>query len=290
MDAFESWAGEAVAVETGGLRVAAHDVGSGPVATFLHGYPSSSLDVRPLLPRLGGLRVVAPDLPGFGASDKPVGHPYSIRAAADAVEAVWRHLGVDRSLLVAHDYSVSVAQELLARRAESAAPRPVEVTGVVWSNGGLWPDLHYPTPGQALLLDPDHGHEVAAAMTEELFADAIRGTWGTRRPAGGGELHDMWVALAHDGGNLQAHELLHYVADRRRHADRWRAALEEAPVRMRFVWGDLDPVSGAHVADRIAERLPRCPLDRLPDVGHWPWLEAPDEVTAAVLALSDRVA
>ena len=58
---------------------------------------------------------------------------------------------------------------------------------------------------------------------------------------------------------------------------------------MRFVWGDLDPVSGGHVADRMEERLPDWPagreLQRLPDVGHWPPLEAPDEVAAAVRAL-----
>ena len=54
---------------------------------------------------------------------------------------------------------------------------------------------------------------------------------------------------------------------------------------MRFVWGDLDPVSGGHVADRLGERLPTWPpdrtLQRLADVGHWPPLEAPDEVAAA---------
>jgi pimeloyl-ACP methyl ester carboxylesterase len=51
---------------------------------------------------------------------------------------------------------------------------------------------------------------------------------------------------------------------------------------MQFVWGELDPVSGGHVADRLAERLPSVPLHRLLDVGHWPPLEAPDELAAAV--------
>ena len=58
---------------------------------------------------------------------------------------------------------------------------------------------------------------------------------------------------------------------------------------MHFVWGDLDPVSGAHVAERIEARLPGWPghrrLERLPDVGHWPPLEAPDEVARAVRGL-----
>jgi pimeloyl-ACP methyl ester carboxylesterase len=42
----------------------------------------------------------------------------------------------------------------------------------------------------------------------------------------------------------------------------------------------LDPVSGAHMAARIAERMPDADLVRLDDVGHWPQLEAPDIVAA----------
>jgi pimeloyl-ACP methyl ester carboxylesterase len=285
---FEEWAARADAVDVGGLRVAAHDDGHGPVATYLHGYPSSSLDATPLLDRLGRVRLVTLDLPGFGASDKPVDHPWSIHGATDAVEAVWAHYGVTETVLVAHDYSVSVAQELLARQADAAAAgghRPVTVTGVVWSNGGLYPDLHRQTLGQRLLRDPEHGAEVAAAMDEDALSGAVRGTWGTRRPASDEELHGMWQALAHEGGSRQAHRLLHYIDDRLEHQDRWRTALESRAVPMRFVWGELDPVSGGHVADRLAERLPDVPLQRLLDVGHWPPLEATDEVAQATTEL-----
>ncbi len=285
MTTFEEWSAAAVPVEADGLRLAVHDDGdaAGPVVTFLHGYPSSSLDVVPLLERLPGVRVVAPDLPGFGASEKPVGHPYSIHGAADAVEAMWAHLGVTSSTLLAHDYSVSVAQELLARQAEGAGT--VRITGVVWTNGGLYSDLHRQTAGQKMLLDPEHGAELAAAMDEAMLAVGIEGTWGRRRPMTTEEMHEMWVALAHDGGAAQAHRLLHYVADRLANGERWIGALETCPLPMHFVWGDLDPVSGGHVADRLEVRLPDVPLDRLTDVGHWPPLEAPDEVAAAVGAV-----
>ena len=70
--------------------------------------------------------------------------------------------------------------------------------------------------------------------------------------------------------------------------DRWAAEAEGTtwptagpmPTRWR-----VDPVSGGHVADRLAERLPTVPLLRLEDVGHWPPLEAPDETAAAVREL-----
>jgi pimeloyl-ACP methyl ester carboxylesterase len=103
------------------------------------------------------------------------------------------------------------------------------------------------------------------------------------------ESHGIWRGMEHDGGSKIAHRLLHYVADRVAHGPRWIGALEAAPVPMRFVWGDLDPVSGGHVADRIEARLAGWPagrrLVRLGDVGHWPPLEAPDEVAAATQEL-----
>jgi pimeloyl-ACP methyl ester carboxylesterase len=290
MQTFESWAERADALTVDGVRLAVHDDGpsDAPVVTFLHGYPSSSLDAVPLLERLGDeVRLLAPDLPGFGASEKPVDHPYSIHRAVDAVEALWSERGVRSTVLVAHDYSVSLAQELLARQLEGAGS--VELTGVVWCNGGLWPDLHRQTIGQQLLLDPEHGAAVAEAMDEAALTAGLEGTWGTRRPMGADESHGIWRSMEHDGGSRIAHRLLHYVADRLEHAERWRGALDTATVPMRFVWGDLDPVSGAHVAERLEERLPGWPPDRslrrLADVGHWPPLEAPDEVADAVRSL-----
>lgn len=258
--------------------------------TFLHGYPSSSLDAVPLFDRLrGSYRLVALDLPGFGASAKPPEHPYSIHGATDAVEAVWSHLGITATLVVAHDYSVSVLQELLARRLEGT-PAETTIVGVVWCNGGLWSDLHRQTLGQQLLLDPEHGAEFAAAMDEASLTTGLQGTWGTRRPMSEAESHGIWRSMEHDGGSKIAHRLLHYVADRVANGPRWINALETSPVPMRFVWGDLDPVSGGHVADRMEERWASWPagreLTRLPDVGHWPPLEAPDEVAAAVRSLA----
>ena len=103
------------------------------------------------------------------------------------------------------------------------------------------------------------------------------------------ESHGIWQSMEHDGGSKIAHTLLHYVADRLEHGPRWIGALDTSPVPMRFVWGDLDPVSGSHVADRMEALLPDWPAERallrLPNVGHWPPLEAPDEVAAAVRAL-----
>jgi pimeloyl-ACP methyl ester carboxylesterase len=280
---WDEWRPQAGRIETGGLEVATYDLGDpdGRPLTFLHGYPSSSLDVAPVAELLGeGWRILALDFPGFGASAKPPGHPYSIHRCADAVEALWADRGLDATTVLAHDYGVSPAQELVARQKEGA--RSTTIDGVVWTNGGVYPDLHRPTAGQAALIDPEGGPGLAALLDEDLFVGGVRVTWGTRVPFPEDEIAEIYRSMADGGGVPLMHELLHYVADRRKHAGRWREALEDGGVPYAFVWGDLDPVSGAHMVERIEQRVPDADVVRLADVGHWPPLEAPAEVAAAV--------
>lgn len=279
------WSAAARDLDVAGRRVATYDLGpsDGPSFTFCHGYPSASVDIAAVFALVSGARLLTLDLPGFGGSAKTPGHRHTIHAAADAVEALWAARGVASTLLVVHDYSVSVGQELLARRAEGGLD--VDVTGVVWMNGGIYPDLHRPTLGQQLLRDPEQGASFAAGMTEELFTGGIAGTWGERVPLDGDAVRAIWESMDQGGGAQLMHELLHYIDDRREHADRWAAALEDNDLLNVFVWGDLDPVSGAHMIERVEERMPSADIRRLADVGHWPLLEAPDEVALAIREL-----
>ena len=282
MTTFDEWADDATMIPVGDVRVALQDRGApgSPVLTYCHGYPSSSHDLADVVMLLDDWRIVAVDFIGFGASDKPRDRTLTIRDQADAVEAAWAHAGVRSTLLQCHDYGVSVGQELLARRSDGSLS--VEISGVVWHNGGLYPDLHRPTVGQQLLRDPEHGAAVAAAITEQSFADGVGVTWGTRTPMTDDVIHQMWLGMQRNDGVSMAHELLHYIDDRREHAERWREALEHCDLPQTFVWGDLDPVSGAHVMERLRERLPAATMVPLADVGHWPPIEAPDVVAAAV--------
>jgi pimeloyl-ACP methyl ester carboxylesterase len=268
------------------MSIASYDLGplGGSPLTFLHGYPSSSLDIDRVARDLGTWRVLAVDFPGFGASDKPTGHRYSIHAAADAVERLWQTRAIDSTVLVAHDYGVSVGQELLARAIDGSLD--VGVDAVLWMNGGLYPDLHRPTVGQQMLLDDETGAELAASLTKELFVAGIGTTWGTRVEMDETEVGEIWASMAERGGVARMHDLLHYVADRREHEARWRAALESNDRPMAFVWGDLDPVSGAPMIERVEQRIPNAGVVRLEDVGHWPLLEASDVVATAIRELA----
>jgi pimeloyl-ACP methyl ester carboxylesterase len=288
MDAIEQWWSdgerEMVAIGASLRTVFVQRRGTGPPMTLLHGFPSSSHDWAKVAPALAADHaLLAPDFLGFGASDKPSDHDYSIHEQADLVEAVWKHDDIEATILVAHDYAVSVTQELLARRAEGALE--VDLVAVHLLNGGLYPDLHRPEPVQTALLDPVQGPQIGAMMNAEVIAAALTPTFAPDYDAAG-DCADIWRAMSRDDGPLISHRLIRYMKDRLKHERRWVVALETTDVPLSFIWGMLDPVSGAHMAQRIRERLPGAPFTALDDVGHWPPLEAPERVAAAILASS----
>jgi len=285
MGAIEQWWSEGARVPirlgAGERMVFVRRMGAGSPMTLLHGFPSSSHDwAKVAAPLAEQHALLLPDFLGFGASDKPHDHEYSLHEQADLVEALWAHEGVGSTVLVAHDYAVSVAQELLARRAEGALA--VELVAVHLLNGGLYPDLHRPEPIQTALLDPEQGPRISAQLTQEHLAAALRPTFPGDFDATT-DCADIWRSISRDAGQLIAYRLIRYMTDRVRHTERWVTALETTDVPLAFVWGMLDPISGAHVADRIRERMPGAPFTALEDVGHWPPLEAPRRVAAAIL-------
>jgi pimeloyl-ACP methyl ester carboxylesterase len=255
--------------------------GAGPRMTLLHGFPSSSYDWARVSPRLAAHHALLLfDFLGFGASEKPARHEYSIHEQADLVEAIWAREGVTATALVAHDYAVSVVQELLARRGEGGLE--VDLLAVHLLNGGLYPDVYRPQPGQMALLDPVEGPRLSAQITEELWARALEPTFAGSFDATA-DSADIWRAMGREDGQLITHRLIRYMSDRVLHRERWVTALETTDAPLRFVWGMLDPISGAQMAARIRDRLPAAPFTALEDVAHWPALEAPERLGGAIL-------
>ena len=62
--------------------------GDGPTILLLHGYPSSSFDYQQVVPHLAGRAWLTLDFLGFGLSDKPRPHHYSLLGQADIVQTV----------------------------------------------------------------------------------------------------------------------------------------------------------------------------------------------------------
>jgi pimeloyl-ACP methyl ester carboxylesterase len=189
--------------------------------------------------------------------------------------AAWA--GVTEAAVLAHDYGDTVAQELLARQRTGGALR---LTGVAFLNGGLFPEAHRARPIQRLLASP-LGPLVARLSSQRTFVRSMRAIAGAHPPSDA-ELDAMWQ-LASQGGGLQAMPgLLGYLDERRRHRARWVGALIDSPVPLRLVDGLADPVSGAPMAARYRALVPRADVVELPGVGHYPQLEAPAAVLAAV--------
>ncbi|WP_123665185.1 alpha/beta fold hydrolase [Actinocorallia herbida] len=83
-------------------------------------------------------------------------------------------------------------------------------------------------------------------------------------------------------GLRNLHLLLGYIRERQEHKDRWVTAFEESSAPYAFIWGRRDPVSGDHILQHLAARLPKAAFTPLDDVGHYPQVEAPDETATAL--------
>ncbi|MDX1545762.1 MAG: alpha/beta hydrolase [Rhodothermales bacterium] len=262
--------------------------GTGEALLCLHGFPTASWDWHRLWPALTArYRVIAPDFLGFGFSAKPHPHPYHFGEQTDLVESLLAHLGLRRVLVLAHDYGDTVAQELLARH----ATRPgyaLDLRAVCLLNGGLFPEAIRPRPIQRLLEGP-LGPLVAAVLTERRFRTSFSAVFGPATQPTPAELADFWRLVRHGGGVRVAPRLSRYQQERRDRRDRWTAALRDTAVPLRLVCGALDPVSGAPIAARYREVIPRPDVAMLDDVGHYPQIEAPERVLGAFLDFVDRV-
>jgi pimeloyl-ACP methyl ester carboxylesterase len=95
-----------------GIELAVLDEGDGPAVLLLHGFPDSSYVWRKQVPALveAGFRVVAPDLRGYGESDRPEGvEDYRITRSLADVLALLDGLGIERTHVVGHDYGAGLA-------------------------------------------------------------------------------------------------------------------------------------------------------------------------------------
>jgi pimeloyl-ACP methyl ester carboxylesterase len=256
------------------------------VLLLVHGFPTGSWDWHALWPSLvERYRVLALDLIGLGFSDKPRRFPYTIAAQADLVTDVLGREGVRECRVLAHDIGDTVTQELLARQREDpAAPR---IIAACLLNGGLFPETHRALPIQRLLARPVVGPLLGRLIPYRGFARNMRRTWG-EHPLEDADLRALWQLVTYGNGRAVLGPLLGYMAERRRHRERWVGAIADGAVPLRLVNGSADPVSGAHLAARYREVVTKPDIVELPGVGHYPQLEAPEAVRAAVLPFLAR--
>jgi pimeloyl-ACP methyl ester carboxylesterase len=276
----EAWRRQGHAEEFRGRRVHCfHRSGNGPLLLLLHGFPTSSYDWRPLLEREREQAVLAFDFLGFGLSDKPREHDYSLAWQADLAEELVRRHGGGPVYVVAHDMGTSVATELFAREIEGECG--IEMLGALLFDGSVIIERASLTPGQKLLRSR-LGPLFARISSGALFRQQLGSVFAKEHPLDRAEAADHWALMKHNGGNRIADSLIGYTFERARHAARWHGAVRDWPKPLAFTWGLKDPVATTHVLDGLRELRPTAPLFELPDLAHYPQIEDPAAFQAAL--------
>lgn len=254
---------------------------------LLHGVPTSSWVYRKLIPFLAadGLRVVAPDLLGWGASDRPAElDAYSFSRQAGRILALLEALALERPTFVVHDLGGPWTWEI-------ADTRPEVIGRLVVLNTTAYRDGLNP-PKEIKLLGGALGPAMLALMRsrlpgrrmvgdfikqfvghpEQIDADAINGYW---RP-----LHEgtpAFLQMARSFGQFYAS------------LDRWAAALERLSVPALIVWGGRDTVLDATKLPAQFARSLRVPPEQvhvLADAGHYLQEDRPEDLARLVSRFS----
>uniref|UniRef100_A0A8C3NDU8 AB hydrolase-1 domain-containing protein n=1 Tax=Geospiza parvula TaxID=87175 RepID=A0A8C3NDU8_GEOPR len=196
-------------------------------------------------------RAIALDFLGFGFSDKPRPHGYSIFEQATIVEGPLRHLGLrhQRINLLSHDYGDTVAQELLHRSLPPLLPF------ALLKDGGLL---------SPLLL-----------RLMNFFSGGLGADFGPYTQPSQAELWDTWTAVRNDDGNLVRDSILQYINQRKKHRERCLGALISPSLPLHLIYGPLDPVNPQPEFLQLYKKVLPVPTVSLLDdhIGHYPQLE-----------------
>ncbi len=252
------------------MRIAYRAAGSGPPVVLLHGWPTSSFLWRNVMvPIARRNRVIAPDLPGFGASDKPLDVQYDFDLFESTLDELLAVLDIDEVGLAVHDLGGPVGVHW-------AVHRPQRVTRLALLNTLLYPDFSEAVmafikacsePELREQLTSPAGLEAAmrlgladeANLTEEVVA-AVREPFADA---------DSRRALAAAGIGLSIEGFAEI--------ERLLPSLE---VPVRIVYGERDRIlpDVARTMARVQHDLPQAEVTALPDCGHFLQEEAPDRI------------
>jgi pimeloyl-ACP methyl ester carboxylesterase len=272
----------ALSAATDGFRLAYDRHGHGPPVLLLHGWPGDRGDWREVVPRLAGMDVLAPDLRGFGESDKHLEDPataYSAAAQARSVIALTEELDLRGLVIAGYDVGSRIAQAV-------AAERPGLVRGLV---------IAPPLPGiGARILSPAAQREFWYQSFHQL--DLAEQLIDGRPEAVRAYLAHFWSHWSGPAFELSDAELDRvaglysapgaFVASigwyRAGAGSVARSLAEQAPepanrvhVPTTVLWPGHDPLFPAEWSDRLGEFFDQVRLRMLPSAGHFSPLEAP---------------
>lgn len=272
-------------IAANGIRLHYVREGQGAPLLLLHGWPEFWYVWRKCIPVLArDFDVIAPDLRGFGESDKPSPGP-SAEAGAEVhaadIAALIDALGLGRVGVVSHDVGAYAAQSL-------ARLQPERVRGLFFFNcpypgiGGRW-------------AAPEHLIEIwYQSFQQQPWAAALVGSsraacrtyfrhflshWA-HDPHAFDEDLEAWVDNFMKPGNLQGGFNWYLAAHQARMAvmrgDLPQALRAPIAVPTRVLWGESDPILRSAWADRLGEFFTEVTVTTVPEAGHFVHYEKPD--------------
>ena len=280
------------ALRVNGTTLHIAELGEGSPLLLLHGWPEFWLTWEPVMLRLSNrYRLIAPDLRGFGDSEKPNG-PFGPADHAVDMLALLNALDIKRAGIVGHDVG-GAAMQPLARKA------PERVVGLFFF------DFVYPGIG-ARMGAPDRLNEIwyqgfnqmdmapvlvgTSRLTCETYISHFLRYWAYRKNAFADVL-PLFTDNFLKPGNL-AGGFAHYQAS---HAGRVAMMKGEAPALPRITsatcvrWAEHDPLFPYEWTDRLGETFADLDLAPFPNVGHFPHREDPDRAAGEISAFFDRL-
>jgi pimeloyl-ACP methyl ester carboxylesterase len=253
-----------------GTTLGYRELGSGPPVLLLHGWPTSSYLWRGVMPSLErDNRVLALDLPGFGASDKPLGAGYGFDFFERSIDGFLAAMGVDDVALAGHDLGGPIALRW-------ALGRPPRVRRLALLNTLVYPDF-----SSAVI------EFVSALMTPESRDQltSASGLAGVMRlgVADGANLPDEVVTAVASPFQSRDARLALAQAGIGLEPDRFEEiarALPSLQVPVRIVYGERDAIlpDVAETVARLERDLPDVEATALPEAGHFLQEEAPARV------------
>jgi pimeloyl-ACP methyl ester carboxylesterase len=261
--------------------------------TLLPGFPDGSYGWAQVDRRLGdgpGPRLYVEPV-GQGDSDKPRHYRYSTLERADLVQALWRHHGVRRTVVVTFDYTSLALLELLRRQIEritSGATSTAVITAAFMVNGGLFADAHtHPWPTTPLLRTPLGALGMRRAQRSPRVFDTtmLQARLYSRgyRPTPA-ELAGLRSAITRRDGAAFLHHAAGFVAEHHRHARRWDLAAiarELGGTVALYVGGSEEDAYEHQQIPATRRRVPQAEVLTFPG-GHLTTSEHPDLLAAAI--------
>ncbi|MEH3118323.1 MAG: alpha/beta hydrolase [Methylorubrum populi] len=284
-------------VTANGVRLHIARAGTGRPLVLLHGWPEFWLTWEPVMDRLADrFSLIAPDLRGFGASEKPDPGP-SNRAgpevhAADVI-GLLDVLGIGRAGLIGHDVGASVGQAL-------GRAHPDRLTGLFFFDcpyPGIGPRLARPEMLAEIWYQSFHLKPFAAAVvgaSREIcraYIGHFLRHWAGGNPAAFDAVLDAFTDNFLAPGNLQG-GFNWYLSQQ---AGRLAMLRGEAPVLPPITvptcirWGTQDPLFPYAWTDRLGETFSDLDLTPFEGAGHFPHRERPEEAAEAIAGFFERV-